>query len=209
MLLERKIVPSGRIGILFQRHPCHVTFLAPRDDAGVIVGVPRWQLGELIYRVFGFLYEPIHRLAGPVVAEPVLDVVELNGGVSREAHTPVTWPFRGEHFTVPVFPAGRPDNMAAFNLHYFPTAAGAGAASLHPRSFLPTAAPLRIFGFSEAIHGVSMVKSLKILQIIVIVLEAGILSRRENLGGFLAPLAIQIHYNLQKLFLFFTSDLGS
>nr|GMD36761.1 hypothetical protein KK1_022532 [Ipomoea batatas] len=158
MLLERKIVPSGRIGILFQRHPCHVTFLAPRDDAGVIVGVPRWQLGELIYRVFGFLYEPIHRLAGPVVAEPVLDVVELNGGVSREAHTPVTWPFRCENFTVPVFPAGRPDNMAAFNFHYFPTA-GAGAASLHPRRFLP-AAPLRIFGFSEAIHGVSMLLQL-------------------------------------------------
>nr|GMD33390.1 hypothetical protein Iba_chr09cCG2120 [Ipomoea batatas] len=62
--------------------------------------------------------------------------------------------------------------------------------------FLPAAAPLRIFGFSEAIHGVSMVKSLKILQIIIIVLEAGILSRRENLGGFLAPLAIQIHDNL-------------
>ncbi|TQD99380.1 hypothetical protein C1H46_015038 [Malus baccata] len=59
-------------------------------------------------------------LAGSIIAEPILDVVELNGGVSGEPNTVVPRAFRRADLDVPVFPVCHPDNVAAsYHLHDF------------------------------------------------------------------------------------------
>lgn len=79
--------------------------------------MPGRELRELINGGLGFLYQPIHRLAGAVVAEAVLNVVELNGGVGGEADAAVAGAFRSADFAVAVLPAGGADNVAALDLH--------------------------------------------------------------------------------------------
>ena len=96
---------------------------------GVRTGLPGWQLGQLIYGGFGLFYEPIHGFAGAVVAEPVLHVVELNGGVGGQADSTVPGTFGCADLAVPVFPPGGPDNVAALNFYYLPTGGGPQAQS--------------------------------------------------------------------------------
>ena len=79
--------------------------------------LPRRELFELVNGGPGVLDEPVDGLAGAVVAEAVLHVVELDGGVGGEADPPVSWPLRRAHLAVPVLPSRRPDNVAALNLH--------------------------------------------------------------------------------------------
>ncbi|GFZ04587.1 TCP family transcription factor 4 [Actinidia rufa] len=62
-------------------------------------------------------FYPVDSLAGAVVAEAVLDVIELGGGVGSEADAAVSRPLGGADLVVAVFPAGGPDNVAAFHLH--------------------------------------------------------------------------------------------
>lgn len=67
---------------------------------------------------FGLLHEPINGLARAVVAEAVLDVVELNGGVGREADAAVPGPPGRADFAVTVPPpssAGSDNASAAIN----------------------------------------------------------------------------------------------
>lgn len=80
-------------------------------------GMPSWELSELVDGGFGLLDEPIDGLAGAVVAEAVLDVVELDGSVGGEANAAVSGAFGGAHLAVAVFSAGGADNVAALNLH--------------------------------------------------------------------------------------------
>lgn len=79
--------------------------------------MPRGELSELIDGGFSLLDEPIHGLAGAVIAEAVLNVVELDGRVGGEANAAVPGAFGGADFAVAVFPPGGPDNVAALNLH--------------------------------------------------------------------------------------------
>lgn len=79
--------------------------------------MPGGELRELINGSLGFLDQPIHRLARAVVAEAVLNVVELNGGVGGEAYAAVAGAFGGADFTVAVLPASGADNVAALDLH--------------------------------------------------------------------------------------------
>ena len=91
--------------------------------------VPRWELCELVDGRLSFFYEPVHRLAGAVIAEAVLDVVELDGGVRRQAHTAVSGAFCSADLAVAVLPPGGADNVAALHLHDL-----ADAAASHRRS---------------------------------------------------------------------------
>lgn len=79
--------------------------------------MPRRQLSELVNGGFGLLDEPIDGLAGAVVAQAVLDVVELDSGVGGEANAAVSWALGGADFAVAVFPAGGPHYVAALHLH--------------------------------------------------------------------------------------------
>lgn len=70
-------------------------------------GLPRRRhLIQLIDGGLRLLDEPVHGLARPVVAKPVLDVVELDSGVSRQPHAAVPRPLRGVDFAVAVLPPG-------------------------------------------------------------------------------------------------------
>lgn len=79
--------------------------------------MPSRELLKLINGRFRLLDEPIHRLTGAVVAEAVLNVVELNGGVGGEANAAVPRAFGGADFAVAVFSADGPHNVAALYLH--------------------------------------------------------------------------------------------
>lgn len=59
----------------------HLGLLVVRDGK-IVGGFPCWELLELVYGGFGFFDEPIDGFAGTVVAEAVLNVVELNGSMS-------------------------------------------------------------------------------------------------------------------------------
>lgn len=89
--------------------------------------MPRGELLKLINGGFGLVDEPIDGLAGAVVAKAVLNVVELDGGVGGQADPAVPGSFGGADFTVAVFSAGGPDNVAALHLHYL--AGGGGVVS--------------------------------------------------------------------------------
>ena len=80
-------------------------------------GFPRGKLVELVNGGFGFFDKPVDSLAGAVVAEAVLDVVELDGGVGGEADAAVPRPLGGADLAVAIFPAGGPDNVTALHLH--------------------------------------------------------------------------------------------
>lgn len=92
-------------------------------------GVPWRELRELVDGCLGFLDEPVDRLAGTVVAKAVLDVVELDGGVRRQAHAAVSGAFGSADLAVAVLPSGGADNVAALHLHNL-----AAAAASHRRS---------------------------------------------------------------------------
>lgn len=93
------------------------------EGGRTICWFPSWQLGQLVNSGFCLLDEPVDCFAGPVVAESVLNVVELNGGVGGEADAAVSGAFGGADFAVSVFATCGPYNVAALNLDDF-TAAG-------------------------------------------------------------------------------------
>lgn len=68
--------------------------------------MPRRELSELINGVFGVFDKPVDGFAGAVVAETVLDVVELDGSVGGETDAAVAWAFGCADLAVPVFAAG-------------------------------------------------------------------------------------------------------
>lgn len=94
--------------------------------------MPWWELVELVYGGLGLLDEPVDGLAGTVVPQAVLNVVELNGRVGREPHAPVSWALGRADLAVPVLSASRPYNVTALNLHNL-AAPGAGH-SPYPQS---------------------------------------------------------------------------
>lgn len=79
--------------------------------------LPWRELVQLVNGGLRVLDEPVDGLAWAIVAETVLHVVELDGSVGGEADPPVPRPLRRAHLAVPVLPPGRPDNVAALNLH--------------------------------------------------------------------------------------------
>lgn len=93
---------------------CRLGFLRDR--------IPGRKVIELIYGVLGLLDEPIDGLARAIVAEAVLNVVELNGRVGGESDSAVPGTFGGAHFAVPVFSSGGPYNVASLDLHYLSAA---------------------------------------------------------------------------------------
>lgn len=96
--------------------------------------LPGRELGELVNGGFGLLDEPVDGLARAVVTKPVLDVIELDGGVGREPHAAVPRPLGGAHLAVPVLPPGGPNNVASLDLHDLSSTATADAASPHSQS---------------------------------------------------------------------------
>lgn len=93
--------------------------------------MPCWKLGELVDGGLGFLDEPVDGLAGSVVTEAVLDVVELNGGVRRQPYTAVSGSLGGADLAVAVLPPCGPDNVTTLYFHYFSNSCG-GCGTPHP-----------------------------------------------------------------------------
>lgn len=79
-------------------------------------GVPGRELGELVNGGFSLFDEPVDGFTGAVVAQPVLNVVELDCGVGGEADPAVARAFGCVDLAVAVFPAGGADNVAALDL---------------------------------------------------------------------------------------------
>jgi hypothetical protein len=94
-----------------------------RRRGGIGRGLPRGQRLELVDGVLGVLDEPVDGLAGAVVAQPVLHVVELDGGVRREAHAPVPRPARRAHLAVAVLAPRGAHNVPSLHGHDLPGAA--------------------------------------------------------------------------------------
>lgn len=80
-------------------------------------GLPGGELSELVDGSLSLLNQPVHGLAGPVVSEPILNIVELNRRIGREANSPVPRALGSADFAVTVFPTGGPDNVASLDLH--------------------------------------------------------------------------------------------
>lgn len=72
---------------------------------------------KLVNGGFGVLHKPVDGFAWAVIAESVLDVVELNGGVSAKANAAVSWAFCSADFTVSIFATRRANNVAALHLY--------------------------------------------------------------------------------------------
>lgn len=104
------------------------------SGGGVGGGLPGGELGELVNGGFGLPDEPVDGLARAVVTEPVLDVIELDGGVGRQPHAAVPRPLGGAHLAVPVLPPGGPNNVASLDLHDLSSTATADAAAASPHS---------------------------------------------------------------------------
>lgn len=98
-------------------HEMGIGLMMISDEGRIWMGARVW-IGEVLDGGLGLVDEPIDGFAGAVVAEAVLHVVELNGGVSGEAHAAVPGAFGGVHFAVAVFPASGPDNVSPFHLYY-------------------------------------------------------------------------------------------
>lgn len=79
--------------------------------------VPGGKLGQLVDGSLGVFDEPVDGLAGTVVAEAVLDVVELDGGVGGEADAAVSGALGSAHFAVAVLAPGGAHNVASLDLH--------------------------------------------------------------------------------------------
>lgn len=94
--------------IILDRLPC-CTALLGVVGGEVVVGVEHHdalrdlQRRQLVDLVFGGVQQPVHHLAGLVEAEPLLEVVELDGGGDGEADAPVPQTSYRAHFAVPVF----------------------------------------------------------------------------------------------------------
>ena len=74
-------------------------------------------MGKAVDGGLGLVDEPVDGLAGAVVAEAVLDVVELDGRVGGEADAAVSGALGRAHLAVPVLAAAPPHNVAALHLH--------------------------------------------------------------------------------------------
>jgi hypothetical protein len=81
--------------------------------------VPCWELGKLVDGGLGLFDEPIDGLAGAVVAEAVLDVVELDGSVGGEADTAVSRPLCSADLAVAVLASSGANNVASLDLDDF------------------------------------------------------------------------------------------
>lgn len=96
------------IVVILDRLPC-CTALLGVVGGEVVVGVEHHdalrdlQRRQLVDLVFGGVQQPVHHLAGLVEAEPLLEVVELDGGGDGEADAPVPQTSYRAHFAVPVF----------------------------------------------------------------------------------------------------------
>lgn len=102
----------------------HVVVLLLPCCCGVRIwecGFPWWEESELVDGGLGLIDEPIEGLAGPVVAQSVLNVVEFDGGVGGETDTSVPWSLGGANLAVTVLSPSRPYNVTPFHLHYLPT----------------------------------------------------------------------------------------
>lgn len=93
------------IVVILDRLPCCTGVVGGE----VVVGVEHHdalrdlQRRQLVDLVFGGVQQPVHHLAGLVEAEPLLEVVELDGGGDGEADAPVPQTSYRAHFAVPVF----------------------------------------------------------------------------------------------------------
>lgn len=85
---------------------------------------PWRELGELVDGRLCVLDQPVDGFARPVEAKPILDVVELDGGVGGETNAAVSESLGGANLAVAIFPAGGTDNVAA-SLHFDDLPAGA------------------------------------------------------------------------------------
>uniref|UniRef100_A0A0A8YWM7 Uncharacterized protein n=1 Tax=Arundo donax TaxID=35708 RepID=A0A0A8YWM7_ARUDO len=63
-------------------------------------------VGELVDGRLGVADEPVDGLAGAVITEAVLNVVEPGGGVRGEAHAAIAQPARHAHLAVVVLAPG-------------------------------------------------------------------------------------------------------
>lgn len=101
----RLMVMMMMIVVILDRLPCCTGVVGGE----VVVGVEHHdalrdlQRRQLVDLVFGGVQQPVHHLAGLVEAEPLLEVVELDGGGDGEADAPVPQTSYRAHFAVPVF----------------------------------------------------------------------------------------------------------
>jgi hypothetical protein len=91
---------------------------------GIGRGLPRGQRRlQPVDGVLGVLDEPVDGLAGAVVAQPVLHVVELDGGVRRQAHAPVPRPACRAHLAVAFLAPRGAHDVTSLHRHDLPAAA--------------------------------------------------------------------------------------
>ncbi|KAL5984839.1 hypothetical protein ACLOJK_038675 [Asimina triloba] len=84
-------------------------------------GIALAAFDKLIDGGLGLLDEPINRLAGAIVAEAVLNIVELDGNVGEEANATVSRNFGGADLAMSIFSSHQSHKVATLHLHNLPT----------------------------------------------------------------------------------------
>lgn len=90
------------------------------------------QRRKLSYGISSSFDQPLHCFTWLVITQPILKIVELNGGCNRQPDPPVSQPFRSPHLAVPIFATGssrNPDDSRVVPPVQPVAATGFGAAS--------------------------------------------------------------------------------